>query len=454
MSAVGRFGARVWSQLGGDPELLERVSAPRPALEFASHLDVAGMLTDAVSLEALALSALRSDRTSMPLLPVRCDAARIATSAESERHLRVGGERWKQWAPLSRFWRARDRWVRTHAGLPHHAARLRRVLGLREEDGAEVIGAAIAERDAFELEEAAAAGGAIVAAVRSASEWRVHPQGSAAAQRAPIRVMRLSDAPPRVWSGAGIPPLAGVRVLDLTLLVAGPVCTRDLALAGAEVLRIDAPARRETTWQYIDTGQGKYSAWLDLGELGNRPTLERLLQRADVVVTSYRTGSLDSYDLAPEAIAARRPGVVVASLNAWGAEGPWAKRRGVDSVVQAATGIAMFESPDGKTPGELPVSALAHTAGHVLATAVIECLRQQAVTGGSRIVSLSLAGIAHRLIGAGAAPERSVAGNFEPTLVTAPTRYGRVECAAPVFATVGDYRWIGHAQGIDSPAWR
>ncbi|MCZ9339719.1 CoA transferase, partial [Streptomyces sp. TRM76130] len=176
---------------------------------------------------------------------------------------------------------------------------------------------------------------------------------------------------------------AGLRVLDLTRVLAGPVATRTLALLGADVLRIDAPHLPESQDAHNDTGLGKRSATLDLGDAAGRRIFEGLLHGADVVVTGYRPGALDRFGLSPEALAGRRPGLVIGQLSAWGHDGPWHGRRGFDSLVQAATGIAELEgSPD--SPGALPAQALDHGTGYLLAAGVLRALTEQHRAGGTR----------------------------------------------------------------------
>jgi crotonobetainyl-CoA:carnitine CoA-transferase CaiB-like acyl-CoA transferase len=182
----------------------------------------------------------------------------------------------------------------------------------------------------------------------------------------------------------------GLRVLDLTRVIAGPVATRTLALLGADVLRIDGPHLPELPDQHADMDFGKRSAVLDLTAPGDRRTFEGLLVEADVVVTGYRPGALDRYGLAPEELAGRRTGLVVAQLSAWGAYGPWGGRRGFDSLVQVATGIAVTEG-SARRPGALPAQALDHGTGYLLAAAVLRSLTEQTQEGGSRVVRLALA---------------------------------------------------------------
>ncbi|MFD1519606.1 CoA transferase [Pseudonocardia yunnanensis] len=185
-------------------------------------------------------------------------------------------------------------------------------------------------------------------------------------------------------------------MLDLTRVIAGPVATRTLAVHGADVLRLDAPDRPEIPLQSADTLPGKRSALLDLGS--RRDELERLLGGADVVVTGYRPGALDRFGLAPEELAQRHPGLVIVTLSAWGHRGPWAHRRGFDSIVQAACGIAVAEGgPD--APGALPAQVLDHATGYLGAAAALLALARQRRDGGSHHIRLALAATAAWLQG-------------------------------------------------------
>ncbi|WP_449349470.1 CoA transferase [Streptomyces shaanxiensis] len=339
---------------------------------------------------ALAAAELGARRAGLAEAPaVRVDDGAVAAAFLSERHLLINGRAPVNFAPLSRFWRTADGWVRTHANYPHHRARLLDALGVP--DDAAAVEAALAERTALDVEEAVYAAGGLAVALRSPQEWAAHPQAVEVAKRPLVERERLDAARARAFTPAGTSPLlpaAGLRVLDLTRVLAGPVATRTLALLGADVLRVDAPHLPELPDQHADTGFGKRSATLDLAT--DRRTFEELLGAADVVVTGYRPGALDRFGLSPEALAERRPGVVVAQLSAWGTYGPWAERRGFDSLVQAATGIAVLEG-SAQRPGALPAQALDHGTGYLLAAAVLRALNEQAREGGSRFVRLALA---------------------------------------------------------------
>jgi CoA-transferase family III len=349
---------------------------------------------------------------------------RIATAFTSDRQFRVGGEPPAVWGPLSGFWETRDGWLRTHANYPHHRDRLVAALGIPDDTTA--LRARLAELTALEAEELVVGAGGIAAAVRTEQQWAEHPHG-----RAVARLPLLAVSP----RGPGAPrPLAGARVLDLTRVIAGPVATRTLALWGADVLRIDPPALPEIEWQHLDGGAGKRTARLDV----RSPRFAELAARADVLVHGYRPGALPL-----AAVLTANPALVVASLSAWGAAGPWSGRRGFDSIVQAASGIAMIESPDGSRPGALPAQALDHSAGYLLAGAVAVLLGR----GGGWSVSTSLARVAAELLRADrSAPPAT--GTFEPTTVS----HGELTYARPALHA-DDFAFPPHPWGSDEPVW-
>jgi crotonobetainyl-CoA:carnitine CoA-transferase CaiB-like acyl-CoA transferase len=213
-------------------------------------------------------------------------------------------------------------------------------------------------------------------------------------------------------------PAAGLRVLDLTRVIAGPVATRTLALLGADVLRVDAPQLPEDPDAHADTGLGKRSTRLDLRVPADRENFEELLARADVVVTGYRPGALDRFGLSPAALVDRRPGLIVAQLSAWGAYGPWGDRRGFDSLVQVATGIATIEGAP-ERPGALPAQALDHGTGYLLAGAVLRALTERSERGSGIALRLALARTAAWLTAGGGEWGGAVTGTAYGTSGTA-----------------------------------
>ncbi|CAL9559923.1 Formyl-CoA:oxalate CoA-transferase [Streptomyces sp. enrichment culture] len=408
-----RSWARLWAALDGDPGLPERVRlVPRTSPDGAggvlpARLPVRELARSTVAVCALAAAEFEARSATgsagAPVPGVGVDDGAVATAFVSERHLRIDGRAPATFAPLSRFWRTDGGWLRTHANYPHHRARLLSALGVPDDGDDEALAAAVAavlaERRAEDVEEAVYAAGGLAVAVRTPGQWSAHPQGAAVARLPLVGMERLDDAHAPPLPSPGPRPGAGLRVLDLTRVIAGPVATRTLALPGADVLRIDSPHLPESADAHADTGFGKRSALLDLASRSGRASFEELLGRAHVVVTGYRPGALDRFGLSAGELAGRRPGVVVAELSAWGGPGvgPWGGRRGFDSLVQAASGIAVTEGgPDGG-PGVLPAQALDHGTGYLLAAAVLRSLTDQRGGGGSRLVRLALARTAHWL---------------------------------------------------------
>jgi crotonobetainyl-CoA:carnitine CoA-transferase CaiB-like acyl-CoA transferase len=222
-------------------------------------------------------------------------------------------------------------------------------------------------------------------------------------------------------------------VLDLTRVIAGPVAGRTLASHGADVLRVDGPLLPDDRGGLVDTGAGKRHVVLDLRARGDRSTVEELLAGADVVLQGYRPGALDALGMGPEALAERHPHLVVVRLSAWGTTGPWGNRRGFDSLVQAATGIAdIYGSPE--APGALPVQALDHGTGHLAAALALGALVRRRDEGGGWFGELSLARTAHWLLDAtpgGREPESTGAPDPEPYLLRLPTSEGTATIVAP-----------------------
>ncbi|MFB7345257.1 CoA transferase [Streptomyces hydrogenans] len=429
MESTVRSGTEaLWSMLGGDPALLGRVEYGGVSGLLPARLPVMDLARATV-----AVCGLAAVEHAGAAGPVRVDDGAVATAFVSERHLRVDGRAPVSFAPLSRFWRAADGWVRTHANYPHHRAALLAALGAA--DSVEAVAEAIGARGAVDVETAVYAAGGLAVALRTPGEWAAHPQGREVAARPVLSRERLDEAPPRRRTG---PP----RVLDLTRVIAGPVATRTLALLGADVLRIDPPGNPELADQHADTDVGKRTAALDLDRRADRRTFDELLDAADVLVTGYRPGSLERYGL-------ERPGLVTARLSAWGEYGPWGGRRGFDSLVQVATGIAVTEG-SAEEPGALPAQALDHGTGYLLAAAVLRSLTERERDGGGRLVRLALAQTGHWLTHGlpRYEPGRHLAESEGPL--------GRLRHAvSPVAYEGGPAGWSRPPglQGGDSPAW-
>lgn len=375
--SVDAATAQAWDALGGGSVADVTYEPVRDGLP--ARLPVRELARATVGVCSLAAAELLAARNGVARPAVNVHEGAVATAFVSERHLRVDGRAPVSFAPLSRFWRTADGWVRTHANYPHHRERLLAALGVPEA----MVEKELATRRAAEVQETVYAAGGLAVAVAAPPPPR-HPL---------VETHRF-PGDPRVLPPAAL-PAEGVRVLDLTRVIAGPVATRTLALLGADVLRVDSPTLPEPDDVLADTGQGKRSTLLDLATEEDRSTFDTLLATADVVVTGYRPGSLDRYGL--DAVSERYPGLVVAELNAWGWTGEWATRRGFDSLVQAATGIATVEG-DADNPGVLPAQALDHGTGYLMAAAVLRALHARHQTGETYHVRLSLAGTASWLL--------------------------------------------------------
>ena len=421
-----------------------------PGSALPSALAVSTLACGSVAAAGLAGLSLRDGDRPGGDPRVHVDPRQVSVAFRSDQVQSVDGLREPGFAPLSGFFAAQDGWVRTHANYPHHRERLLRALDLHEGAGADEAAAAIAGRPAQEIEDVVTADHGIAVRVRSPGEWMAGEQARAVAAHDVLAVERDGDA-------GAVPVPSRPRVLDLTRVIAGPVATRTLALVGCDVLRVDSPHLPELEAQHLDTGAGKRSTLIDLHETHARQRFHELLRSADVLVTGYRPGALEVFGLHPDELARSHPHLVVASLSAWTPSGPWGARRGFDSIVQAATGIAVIESTDGRTPGALPAQALDHATGYLLAAGVLAALRSRAGEGGTWRVAAHLARTAHWLLQSDAldGPATPVDDTSPWTLATRTPR-GTVVQSRPAFR-LGDgpaeFAHVAHRWGTDSAAW-
>jgi crotonobetainyl-CoA:carnitine CoA-transferase CaiB-like acyl-CoA transferase len=384
----------LWNTVGLPLEPLATVTLTGhdPALPSSFRVGAAAQVS--IAAVACAANAIWQARTGR-LQQVSVDMRHAAAEFRSERYLRVEGQPPPElWDDLAGAYRCRDeRWARIHTNFPHHRAGILALLRCAPNRAA--VAYALAEWDAQAFEDAAAEAGMIAAMERTFDEWDAHPQGRAVATlpTLTLTLTRIGDALPESFSRDPDRPLAGVRVLDLTRVIAGPVCGRVLALHGAEVLNVSAAHLPSIEPAVIDTGRGKHSTFIDLRAQEGRQTLTRLLDDADIFLQSYRPGALAEWGFAPEEVAARRPGVIYVSLSAYGHVGPWAQRRGFDSIVQTATGLnhAEAEAAGVDQPLPLPCQALDHASGYLLALGAQVGLLRRASEGGSWLVQVSLA---------------------------------------------------------------
>jgi len=379
---------------------------------------------------------------------------------------RIDGKKPLVWDPIAGLYPCAGGgpldWVRLHTNFAHHRDAALRLLGLPgPATPRDQVAAALLHWNALAFEEAAAEAGGVVAALRSVEAWEQHPQHRAVAALPLIEITRIGDAPALAWPALAAisPPLDGIRVLDLTRILAGPVAGRTLAAYGADVMLVNSP-KLPNIEAIADTSRGKRSALADLGDPSDRAAFSAALSSAHVMLQGYRPGSVAALGFGPEAVAALRPGIVYASLSAYGRTGPWAARRGFDSLVQTATG---FNDAEGKAAGStqpkaLPMQALDMASAFLLAFGIETALLRQRREGGSWHVQVSLARTALwlRSLGRVASGFSVPAPDFESRMETSDSGFGRllaIRHAARFSATPAGYRRPSVRPGTDRLAW-
>jgi crotonobetainyl-CoA:carnitine CoA-transferase CaiB-like acyl-CoA transferase len=388
-----------------------------PVLPTPFRIGMAGAATVAASgLAAAELWELRTGRRQQ----VAVDLRQATASLRSGHYMSLGeGKLSAARNSIMGVYPSRDgRWSYLHCNFPNHRAAALEVLGVAEDRDA--VARAVAKWDAVDLEEAVIAAKGAGGMARAKEEWAKHPQATAIAALPLLEIVRIGDSAPEPLPAAKR-PLSGIRVLDLTRVLAGPTCARTLAEHGADVLKITAAHLPNLGYQEWDTGHGKLSAQLDLRVPSDVETLRALVRHADVFSQGYRPGSLASRGLSPEELAALRPGLVYVALSAFGHTGPWASRRGFDTVVQTVSGMTIRQAQalPGKRPGPqfYPVSAIDYCTGYLMAFGAMVALTRRAREGGSWLVRISLAQVGKWIADRGEVPAaalRDVPVEFTP----------------------------------------
>jgi len=366
------------------------------------------------------------------------------------------------WDAFSGLYRCADGWVRVHANFAHHRDGALRLMKLDPATATRADAeAAMAGWRALDFEEAASALGLVATALRRFDEWDATPQGQAIAAQPLFTLERIGDAPP-----LALPPLredqrplSGLRVLDLTRILAGPVGGRALAAYGADVMLVNSP-QLPNIEAIADTSRGKLSAHVDLRTDEGRAVLHGLVADAHVFVQGYRPGGIKALGFGPEALARERPGIVCVSLTAYGTQGPWADRRGFDSLVQTAMGFNHAEGEaagDGK-PRPLPMQILDEATGYLIAFGAAAALWRQQREGGSWHVQVSLAQTGQWLRGLGRVPNGlSIARpDIKPYVETSASGFGELAAlrhSAQLPRTPAAWPRPSMPPGSDAPVW-
>jgi crotonobetainyl-CoA:carnitine CoA-transferase CaiB-like acyl-CoA transferase len=381
----------IWTSAGGDASALDAVTLTGKEPQLPSSFRVAAAAQASIAAAGLAAAQiwkLRSGRSQ----DVAVDMRHAVVECRSERYLRVDGKPpGPAWDAIAGVYKTRDRrFVRLHTNFPHHRDAVCKVLDCKPER--DDVQAALMQWDGEAFETAAYAGGCVVAMMRSHEEWSALPHAKALAALPPVSIEKIGEAAPKPWP-AGDRPLAGLRVLDLSRVIAGPVAGRTLAVHGADVLLISGPDLPSIHWLTIDSGRGKLTSLIELKREQGRSSVRDLLAQADIFSQGYRPRALATLGFSPEDAADISPGIVYVSLSAYGHAGPWAERRGFDSLVQTATG---FNHAEGQAAGvdgpkELPAQMLDHATGYLMAFGAMMAKARQSREGGSWHVRVSLA---------------------------------------------------------------
>lgn len=395
----------VWGGIGGDEDALSRLGPPPTPT---------GALPSSFAVESLAQAAFVAVGLAMAELTgaaeIALDPAGIADAVRSEQAVRIGDEPPESvWDPLSRIYSAREGWVRLHGNYRQHRAAIEEAFGT---DAPDAVAAAIHDAAATSIETRVIAAGGAAAAAHTLAEWADHPHGSQVADHPLVETTVRSDGRAARWQpgswvdtplaeGADPRPLAGLRVLELTRVIAGPVAGRTLSWFGADVVRIESAGHRELRTLVADTGPDKRSVTLDLRRTDDRGQLESLVAGADVMLHGLRPGALDGLGLGSKRLVALAPGLIDASISAYGA-GPWSARRGFDSLTQLSTGLGIAEAEAADTlvmgPRALPCQILDHVTGLLVAAAILRAVSKRAADGRGRTIAASLARTAAQLV--------------------------------------------------------
>ncbi|WP_291858289.1 CoA transferase [Bradyrhizobium sp.] len=453
--------AEIWTRAGGDAAALDAVTLSGEEPQLPSSFRVAAAAQASVAATALAAAQIWQMRSGQAQ-DVTVDMRHAVVECRSERYLRVDGEPPPPaWDAIAGVYKTRDNgFVRLHTNFPRHRDAVCKMLNCKAER--EDVQAALMQWDGEAFETAAYAGGGVVAFMRSHDEWSATPQARALTQLPLVSIEKVGEAVPKTLPG-GDRPLAGLRVLDLSRVIAGPVAGRTLAAHGADVLLISGPDLPAIPWLTIDTGRGKLTSFVELKHEQGRSVLRRLLAEADVFSQGYRPRAIAGLGFSPEEAARINPGIVYVSLSAYGNAGPWAERRGFDSLVQTATG---FNHAEGQAAGvdgpkELPAQILDHATGYLMAFGAMMAKARQAREGGSWHVRVSLARTGQWLwnlgrVADGFATEDLKGETVQPFIEEIPSGFGRlrsVKHAAVLSKTPAFWARPAMPPGSHPPEW-
>lgn len=393
--------------------------------------EVGGAALAAIGYMSSELWTLRGNRPQQISVSVR-DAAIAQRSHQYIK--RLDGKLDDLWDPISGFYETKDnRWIQFHCNFAHHKAGALQLLGC--DDTKDAVIKATKSFDAEYLETALSDQGMCAAMVRTEMEWANHQQSKGVSNLPLIEIVKIADSKPKALP-YGTRPLSGVRVLDLTRVIAGPVCGKTLAEHGAEVVLVNSPNLPNIEPLVIDTGHGKKSIYCDMDDTADKQTLTELIQSSDIFSQSYRPRALDERGFSPSELAAINPNIIYVSFSAYSHMGPWNLRHGFDSLVQSVSGIVQLQG--GAIPKHLPAQSLDYLTGWFGAIGAMEALKRRSLYGGAYLVRVSLARSAEWLKNSGLC-EYDAANCTIPAhedikhlLMQSDTDFGKIEYMKPI----------------------
>jgi hypothetical protein len=455
-AAAHKLTQTIWASLGGSPSSVCALSFSGEG-DLRSLYGVSDLASAAIGVAALSIAELVGHVSAS--LPVVAVDRRLASFWFRGSIRPIDWKMPSPWDSIAGDYRTRDGWIKLHTNAPRHRVAAEQVMGKHADKAA--VAQAVLSWTKRELESAIIAADGCAAEMRSCVQWADHPQGKAVAAEPLAHVAAMSPASPFAWEPTPSRPLAGLRVLDMTRVLAGPVATRFLAGYGAEVLRIDPPDWNEPAIA-PEVTLGKRCARLDLSDRADRARFEALLARGDILLHGYRPGALEGLGYGSDKRRTLSPGLIDVSLSAYGWSGPWAGRRGFDSLVQMSAGIAEagmhWQRADGPVP--LPVQALDHATGYFMAAVAVRALTRRLAEGLGTQARLSLARTAKLLVDGGAASASTrlapeTAADLSPLVEQ--TDWGNARRLAPPVAVAGaPMQWTHPARKLGSavPEWQ
>ncbi|MFT7652189.1 MAG: crotonobetainyl-CoA:carnitine CoA-transferase CaiB-like acyl-CoA transferase [Limisphaerales bacterium] len=384
--------ARIWQLAGLESGVLPAASLPDASPTFASSFRCGLIAQTSIGAAAAAAAAIYEARTAKAQ---SISVERRAAELECTGYFKLNGEKLNAWEKFSGLYPTADGYLRIHANFEHHRDGVLRLLGLGAAESLDKasLAAALSRVSAAEFETQAMARGLVVAKVRDFKEWDAHPHAQWSVKQPLIKLTKIADAPARRLDNmnADERPLSGVRVLDLTRILAGPVAGRTLAAYGADVMLVNSPTLPNIS-SIVDTSRGKRSALVDLSTANGVRKLQSLAGRAQVFIQGYRPGGLAKLGFSPSELAALNPGIVYVSLSAYGSGGHWSERRGFDSLVQSVAGFNHAEAQSSRAdlPQSLPMPILDYASGFLMAFGTQAAMLRQMSEGGSWHVEVSL----------------------------------------------------------------